>query len=797
MRFYLLSILLCLVHGLHAQVVCSPEQAELVIEIMTDRYGYETSWELTGSSGTRYKFLPPFSYKNQRLHRDTLCLPANDCFAFTIYDVFGDGIDAPGYYLVRLNGDTLQRGGIFYKEESLYLNCPSGMVCAVATSITPGTYTAAFDDTWYEFIPDTSGIYRISTRNLNTCDTKIWVYTTCDGITIAEDNQSTVFYNDNATAQTPQAEVRGFFTAGKTYRIRMGDHNNACRDSIRWNLTFEGPLRGCTNPNACNYNPLATINDGSCLLPGDRRCPKGPDLLIRQDTLLQSIRLDTIHSEDLCLIQEGCVRGYGVRNVLRFTTQIHNIGERDYYIGKPNYNNNQFTWNNCHNHFHYDNYAEYLVIDESGKKMPIGFKSGLCITDFGCEPGYNPKYSCDNMGISAHCFDAYWSALKCQWIDITDLPDGRYTLVVRINWKNSPDALGQVEKDLDNNIAQVCIRLDRSSGTLKCTVEQPCDPYLDCAGIPFGETQPDCLGICGGKRLSGDANENGLQEIADAEQYITLLLGNDIEPNACNDLNGDSVITVQDAVLLASCLNFGAAHPHEGAGIHNHCQFPVANLFNTKDTVTLGIMGVNWEERYVDIGILNHTTNITAYQFRLTGGSISHVESLVDAATYPVTLRTNMSEGMVIGLSYRDSVIHKSELMQPLCRIHFFNLNLYTIVIQDIISIVNNNYERVANAIINGIAVKSTTTHINNINNIIQVQVRPNPIHDEAQFAFYSIQNQYFTLEIVDLNGKIVRQYVNLRPPGIRIKRDDLPAGIYFYKLIGERSYTAGKFIIQ
>ena len=78
--------------------------------------------------------------------------------------------------------------------------------------------------------------------------------------------------------------------------------------------------------------------------------------------------------------------------------------------------------------------------------MPIGFKSGLCITDFGCEPGYNPKFSCDNMGISAHCYDIYWSKLKCQWIDVTDLPDGKYTLVVRINWKNSADALGQVEK---------------------------------------------------------------------------------------------------------------------------------------------------------------------------------------------------------------------------------------------------------------------------------------------------------------------------------------------------------------
>lgn len=788
---------LCLPFGLYGQSNCTVDRAEVIVEILTDRYGYETSWELTGSAGVHYASMTPFSYKSQRLYRDTVCIPIDSCITFTIRDVFGDGISAPGYYLVLLDRDTLVIGGDFYNQEATHLNCFNGVICEVATPIVPGAYTAPFEDTWYEFTPDSSGMYRISTKYINTCNTKIWVYSTCNGITIAEDNQSTVFYNDNASVQILQAEVRGFFTAGKSYLIRIGDANDACSGNIQWNLTFEGPLRGCMDPTACNYNPLATIDNGTCLPKGDRRCPKGPDLLIRQDTLLQSLRLDTIHSEDLCLIQEGCLRGYGVRSLLRFTTQIHNIGERDYYIGKPSYNNTQFTWNNCHNHFHYDSYAEYLVINETGKRMPIGFKSGLCITDFGCEPGYNPKYSCDNMGISAHCNDAYWSELKCQWIDVTDLPDGKYTLVVRINWKNSPDALGQVEKNLDNNVAQACFRLDRRSGVLKCTIEQPCEPYLDCAGIPFGETQFDCLGICGGTHLSGDANENGLQEIADAEKYITLLLGNDMEPNACNDLNADGAITVQDAVLLASCLNFGAAHPHPGAGTHNHCQFPVGNLINTRDTATLGIMQVDWDARYVDIGILNQTSNIAAYQFRLRGGTISHVENLVDNVAYPITPRTNMSSGMVVGLSYRDSVIHKSDLMQPLCRVHFLSFDSDTIHIEDIIAVVNNNYEQVISKIWNGLVVKSPTTSASDFHSNLQVQLSPNPFREETLFYFYDAQNQSFKLEIINISGQTVQFFSNLRSPGIRIQRNQLPNGVYFYKLIGAQGYATGKLVIQ
>lgn len=31
-----------------------------------------------------------------------------------------------------------------------------------------------------------------------------------------------------------------------------------------WSITFAVPVPGCTTPNACNYNPLAGIDDGSC-----------------------------------------------------------------------------------------------------------------------------------------------------------------------------------------------------------------------------------------------------------------------------------------------------------------------------------------------------------------------------------------------------------------------------------------------------------------------------------------------------------------------------------------------------
>ena len=64
--------------------------------------------------------------------------------------------------------------------------------------------------------------------------------------------------------------------------------------------------------------------------------------------------------------------------------------------------------------------------------------------DLECSGGGSFQYGCGNMGISSGCGDIYDASLDCQWIDVTNVPAGDYTLVVRVNWDRSPDALGRV-----------------------------------------------------------------------------------------------------------------------------------------------------------------------------------------------------------------------------------------------------------------------------------------------------------------------------------------------------------------
>ena len=62
----------------------------------------------------------------------------------------------------------------------------------------------------------------------------------------------------------------------------------------------------------------------------------------------------------------------------------------------------------------------------------------------------NAKYTCSNQGIQKGWGDLYNSTLDGQWIDITGVPDGSYTLEIEIN----PAHLIQ-ELNYDNNVTRV------------------------------------------------------------------------------------------------------------------------------------------------------------------------------------------------------------------------------------------------------------------------------------------------------------------------------------------------------
>jgi len=757
--------LFVLVTKVHAQ--CTG-QALIEVNVTPDNYPAEISWDIR----TAGNVLVAAGTTNDT----SFCFPSDSCLIFTIHDTYGDGIccaEGNGSYEVLVNGAVQASGGAYGYSETTWVNCGQGMSCTNPLPITAGTHLAPAADTWYIFDPDSVGVYEISTCGLNTCDTKIWVYDHCQGLTWNATNIGTVFYNDDNTPCDLQAIVDGVFDTSVTYYIRIGQYNTSCgTDPIGWTLTYQGPVSGCTDPASCNYNPLATIDDGSCLYAPNPLCP-GPDLLVVENEIETSLYMDDITAGN-CQVQEGCLTGYGLRDILRFTTHIKNVGSSDYYIGSPSSSNPQFTFDNCHGHWHYVGYAAYLLYDMAGNELPIGFKNGFCVMDLECSGGGTAQYGCSNMGISHHCGDIYSSGLDCQWIDVTDVDTGTYQLVVKVNWDHDPDALGHYESDYTNNWASVCVHLTRDAfGVPNFTLVANCPEFTDCMGVPYGNAVYDCNGICNGPSVRGDMDADSALTQPDAMLYVDALVNNTISPATCNDMNADGENTVFDVALINNCTENGPSP------VNDPCEFPFG-ITNIHDTVRLSITNVDFSQQYIDVSIRNPMNKVVAYQFTVSGIQIQSVQNIVSPLEYNITPAFSVTDSEVIGISYQQMLVDKNLVPDGLCRIWYSAVTDSVICIDQIIDIVNQNYEATI-PMVEGSCVAVPDFAVTSEGSTIAVNIFPNPARDVINISMGMMIPEEVNMQIMDATGRVVmtKVFPGINSQTVQIDMSGLANGVY------------------
>lgn len=661
----------------------SGNNLEIIIE--ADNYPDETSWDVKDLNGT--------VIASGDVNGSSLCI-GDGCHTFTIYDSYGDGICCgygDGSYSILLNGEEIATGGAFGSEESVYVNCPDGIDCNNTIDAIDGLNNVPGGDAWFTYVPSQNGQFRLSTCGNTTCNTVIWMYDYCNMGNFDDTNEATLTYNDDLCGN--QAEVTPLLEEGATYYVRVGSTDGSCTEDFDLFIEYVGPVVGCMDPAACNYLPIAE-SPATCYFPGDPECPDfGPDLEILGDVFYNSMYFTSLNNNDACYVNEGCMQGFGDREIVRFSTHIKNIGTEDYFIGTPGEQLDQFEWDVCHNHWHYEGYAEYVLYDENGLEMPqIGFKNGFCVLDLECSDGGTAKYTCGNMGITAGCGDIYSSSLSCQWVDITDVPAGSYTMVVRTNWDFSPDANGSYELRYDNNWAAVCISFERDANgnVINFTKDIDCPIIVDCLGAPFGNTQPDCAGNCPGVVVKGDVNGTGELEYTDSDQYVQDILGNDATVSSCTDMNNDGEITATDAALIAGCVFYGPEHV-DGNGVHDHCIFD-DEIVNPNHNVTLSIGDVNTDLGYIDVYILNPDSRVAAYEFELSGITIQSVENIYDPLLFDAIPAASLGGAKVIGYTQNDIQLPKNYSPVPFVRVYYLDAPGTDVCISTIVDIVNEDY---------------------------------------------------------------------------------------------------------
>ena len=109
--------------------LCTIDQIEVTVEVFTDKYPHETTWEFRNASNGVVE-ASGGNYSNQySRYEEKVCLAETDTctgtnYTFTIHDRYGDGIcclEGIGNYSVFLDGERIVTGDtfVFFERTSL------------------------------------------------------------------------------------------------------------------------------------------------------------------------------------------------------------------------------------------------------------------------------------------------------------------------------------------------------------------------------------------------------------------------------------------------------------------------------------------------------------------------------------------------------------------------------------------------------------------------------------------------------------------------------------------------------
>jgi Lysyl oxidase len=307
---------------------------------------------------------------------------------------------------------------------------------------------------WYSWTAPTNKSVTFDTLR-STFDTLLAVYTGND-----VSNLTLVVSNDDIAGATNRASQVTFTpTTGVTYHIAVDGFGGATGNlTLNWNQT------------------------GANLA----------DLVIWGPSVIPVILTRTFTNGD-CEVVEGC-EVVGTRRLLSWDTETRNIGSGDLVVGDPS-TNSLFVWAQCHQHWHFEKFAQYNLLDSGGNVVSnaFGHKVGFCMEDYKqWSPTAKPlKYNCSNQGIQVGWADSYYGyhpelgfiGVACQYMDITDVPPGNYTLQLIVN----PDGI-LPESNYENNTTLVPVTIPPVS----CTNTPANDAFANAmlvTSVPFNAVE--------------------------------------------------------------------------------------------------------------------------------------------------------------------------------------------------------------------------------------------------------------------------------------------------------------------
>lgn len=187
-----------------------------------------------------------------------------------------------------------------------------------------------------------------------------------------------------------------------------------------------------------------------------------PDVTVDPDVISRTMYVDRRNfSETACEVTERCVGAPGDRRLLRFGVSIPNLGSAAVNIPSPQDRPDLYEFDECHQHDHLIGFASYELLDAQSTVVAVGRKQGFFLVDYApyCWDAGPQTVNIDgSQGISPGWADVYAADYPCQWLDITDVPDGTYTLRVGVDKNDLID-----EQDVQPNSVDVRVKISSSA----------------------------------------------------------------------------------------------------------------------------------------------------------------------------------------------------------------------------------------------------------------------------------------------------------------------------------------------
>jgi len=171
------------------------------------------------------------------------------------------------------------------------------------------------------------------------------------------------------------------------------------------------PESACTAFAVCdNFNPVCDESCGADQICGsDCLCYNSvkdlPDMIVVEEHMLNESYLHDLNvPATSCVLIEGCVPEPGLRRLLRFTSSILNQGHADFQPPDPKTRPDLYEYGQCHQHYHFQEFAEYELLDNDCNIVKQGSKFAYCMEDTvrgsdGADIPCEKKFDCGFQGI--------------------------------------------------------------------------------------------------------------------------------------------------------------------------------------------------------------------------------------------------------------------------------------------------------------------------------------------------------------------------------------------------------------